>query len=392
MNARSGSYQVHPDGYRMFIPISLPPDPPLKMDPSLENILSEADRAIGRLDGIGRMLPNPDLFITMYMKKEAVLSSQIEGIQTTFPDLLESEGGKPLNELPEDLGEVVNYISASKIGLRMIKEKPISISLIKDIHAVLLRDIRGYDRDPGRFRDRPVGIGPPGCDLHSATFIPPSPSEVMRLMEELSVFIESQENIPPLILCGLVHSQFETIHPFRDGNGRLGRLLITLLLCRKGVLSYPLLYLSHFFLRNRGEYYNSLMMVRDDGNWEGWLRFFLRGVYIVSNEAVEKTGKILELKKKDSYLIREMVKRGKSLEFLELLLIQPVISLKTISENIGVAFATAGSLAEDFVKAGILDVTSDRKRNRLFTYTSYIKLLTAENPRLTTHPPHHSLK
>lgn len=375
MIGRSGSYKDQPGGYQAFIPSPLPPDPPLVMDPALENLLSRADRSIGRLDGIGRMLPDPDLFVAMYLRKEGVLSSQIEGSQATFPDLLEYESGTPVRELPEDIGEVANYIAATKAGLEKSRGVPVSISLIKELHSLLLKDSRGSELTPGSFRDSQNWIGSPGCPIHLATFVPPPPREVEPAMRDLEEFVVRETEMPPLIICGLVHNQFETIHPFRDGNGRVGRLLVTLLLCQKDVLIRPLLYLSHYFLQNRGDYYDSLMRVRTAGDWEGWLRFFLSGVDEVSREAVEKTARILELREDHRRRVQEHVRRGKSLELLELLLSRPVISVRTISERLKVAFATAGNLVEDFVRIGILSESGNRKRNRLFVYSSYVDLL-----------------
>ncbi len=375
MNRETGQFQETPEGYRVFIPAPLPPDPPLKMDGALTGILSRADRALGRLDGLGRIVPEPDLFISMFIKKEALLSSRIEGARSTLPDLFEYESGKELSEFPEDLAETVNYIGALRRGMDKARKNDISLELILELHSTLLSRTRGSDRSPGQLRDRQVGIGPPGSNLRTAEFLLPPPRYVRPALENLFAFIESRTDQPPLITCGLFHCQFETIHPFRDGNGRIGRVLIPLILFRKEVLSRPLLYLSHFFLEYRSSYYRGLMNVRERGDWEDWMKFFLRGVAEVSDQAVNKMEEIIALKEKDLGLVRERINRKKAADLLDLFYRHPVLSVKTVSRELEIAFATADSLLREFAGEGLITETTEQKRNRLFSYPAYINIL-----------------
>lgn len=375
MQRETGQFQDTPEGYRVFIPSALPPDPPLQMDETLTGILSRADRALGRLDGLGRIVPEPDLFISMFIKKEALLSSRIEGARSTLPDLLEYESGKELSEFPEDLAETVNYIAALRLGMEKSREEDISLELTLELHSVLLSRTRGGDRSLGQLRDRQVGIGPPGTNLQNAEFLPPPPGDVRPALEKLFAFIESRAEQPPLITCGFFHCQFETIHPFRDGNGRIGRMLIPLILLRKKVLSRPLLYLSHFFLEYRSSYYRGLMNVRERGDWEDWMKFFLRGVAEVSDQAVAKMEGIIALQEKDRGRVRERIKRKKAADLLELLYRHPVLSVKTVSRELEIAFATADTLLKEFAGEGIITETTEQKRNRLFSYPAYIDIL-----------------
>jgi Fic family protein len=373
---RTGSYISQPQGYKAFIPKPLPPDPPLSMDQELIDLLSEADRAIGRLDGITDVLPNPDLFIAMYVRKEAVISSQIEGTQSSLIDVLEYEitGGK--QKFPHDIGEVVNYVNAMNYGLERVRNLPLSLRLIKEIHSRLLVGVRGQERRPGEFRSSQNWIGPPGCTLKTAEFVPPPPQEMIGAMGEFEKFLYDESPRPTLITCGLAHCQFETIHPFLDGNGRIGRLLITFLLCRRGVLSRPLLYLSHYFKQYRREYYNCLTSVRNKGDWEGWIKFFLKGIWEVSKEAVKTSRDIISLESEHTRLIQEQVRTGKGRRnLLELLFRYPIISIPEAKNRLQIAFGTANRLINDFVRLGILKEITARERNRLFAYTKYLDLL-----------------
>lgn len=230
---RAGYYQEQLEGYKAFIPADLPPDPPIDMDSELVSLLSSADRCLGRLDGATSVLPNPDLFVAMYVRQEAVLSSQIEGTQSTLEDVLEFEIDEQGNEHPKDIQEVVNYINAMNYGLQRLNELPLCLRLIREIHQKLLDGVRGSDRSPGEFRKSQNWIGHEGCNLKTASFIPPPVAQMQQALDNLEKFIHYNKNLPVLIQCGLIHAQFETIHPFLDGNGRVGRLLITFLLCQK---------------------------------------------------------------------------------------------------------------------------------------------------------------
>ena len=238
---RAGKYVKQVEGYRAFIPAPLPPQPPIVMDAELTRLLSEADHALGRLDGVTSILPNPDLFVSMYVRHEAVLSSQIEGTQSTLEDVLQFEIDAKGQEHPKDVEEVVNYVRSMNHGLKRLDSLPLSLRLIREIHEKLLQGVRGANRTPGEFRRSQNWIGPANCTLATATFVPPPVHDMQAALDNLEKFLHDTTSYPALIHCGLAHAQFETIHPFLDGNGRVGRLLITFLLCQRGILKYPLL-------------------------------------------------------------------------------------------------------------------------------------------------------
>jgi Fic family protein len=296
---RTGRYVKQPTGYRAFIPADLPPKPPLTYDDELTRALSDADRALGRLDGVASVLPNPDLFVSMYVRHEAVLSSQIEGTQSTLEDIVQFEVEGTTTDQPKDLEEVINYVSAMNYGLRKLGALPLSKRLLCEIHRKLLQGVRGAERQPGQFRTSQNWIGPPGCMLDRADFVPPPPHEMQAALDNFEKFLHDRGTLPVLIHCAIAHAQFETIHPYLDGNGRIGRLLITLLLCEREILRQPLLYLSYFFKAHRAQYYDRLMAVRNDGDWEGWIKFFLRGVFEVSQGATTTARSILDLREVD---------------------------------------------------------------------------------------------
>lgn len=258
MEHRAGQYVHQPTGYRAFIPKPLPPSPPVAVSGSLQTLLSEANFALGRLDGAILTLPNPDLFVFMYVRKEAVLSSQIEGTQSSLQNVLAAEAKLFDPDAPGDVNEVINYVRAMNYGIERLSTLPVSVRLIKEIHAILLEGVRGGKLTPGELRTSQNWIGPAGCMLADATFVPPPPQEVPQAMTDLERFLHARDEMPVLIRVGLAHAQFETIHPFLDGNGRIGRLLITFLLVEKGLLRKPVLYLSHYFKRHRTEYYDRL--------------------------------------------------------------------------------------------------------------------------------------
>ena len=288
-------------GYLAFVPAPLPPDPSVAFDAEAIDLLSRADQALGKLDGVATLLPNPDLFVGMYVRKEALLSSQIEGIDSTLDEIIRfEEGDKPAEgKRLHDTAEVVNYVRALKLGIRRLADLPLSLRLIREIHAELLRGVRGEGKAPGEFRVTQNWIGARGADPAKATFVPPPVPDMKSALDSLEKFLHERHEHPerahhPVIIeCALVHAQFETIHPFLDGNGRLGRLLIALLLHERRVLSQPLLYLSLYLKGNRLEYYDRLTAVRKSGDWEGWIKFFLKGVEQTGLEAVETAKKVL---------------------------------------------------------------------------------------------------
>lgn len=374
--ARAGRYVTQTNGYQAFIPAPLPPNPPIQFTEELQVLLSQADRALGRLDGSIQTLPNPDLFVFMYIRKEAVLSSQIEGTQSSLQDLLAAEAEIFSPKRPRDVDEVMNYVSAMNLGLRRLKELPISTRLIREIHAKLLQGVRGFSLAPGELRTSQNWIGPAGCTLNEATFIPPPHHAVPEKLAELETFLHTDTKLPLLIKIGLVHAQFETIHPFLDGNGRVGRLLITFLLCEREVLQKPVLYLSWFFKRHRQQYYEELQSVRTNGAWEQWLGFFLRGIVEVSRQATDTARQILTLREEHRHIVTENFGRAASNghRVLEHLYKQPIISVHNVQELIGTTYPAANGLVARMVDSGILREYTGQARNRRFIYQGYVDL------------------
>ncbi len=377
---RAGTYQNQPTGYRAFIPAPLPPDPPIAMDDELQTLLSTADRALGRLDGSIQTLPDSDLFVLMYVRKEAVLSSQIEGTQSSLNDLLRAEARIYDPDRPADVKEVSNYVAALNYGLDRLVDLPISVRLIREIHERLMQGVRGAHLQPGELRQSQNWIGPPGVTLNEATFVPPPPHEVPQALGDLERFMHASDAMPALIRIGLTHAQFETIHPFLDGNGRVGRLLITFLLCEQGTLLSPVLYLSHYFKANRAEYYAYLQDIRERGSWEAWLKFFLRGVAEVSGEATETARAIVNLREMDRNRIVNELGRvaGNALKVHEALFRFPMVSVNPIAELLDVSFASANRLVERLVDVGILTEATGNARNRVFRYQNYINIFAEE--------------
>jgi len=373
--ARSGEFVVQPGGHSAFIPKPLPPQPALAIDGEMQALLSKADRALGRLDGSIRTLPNPDLFIFMYVRKEAVLSSQIEGTQSSLNDILEVEAEIFDSERPRDVDEVLNYVRAMNCGLERLDELPLSNRLIREIHNVLLNGVRGGNAQPGEWRKIQNWIGPQGCTLKEATFVPPPPQQLDEILGQFERFLHD-ESLPALLQVGMAHAQFETIHPFLDGNGRVGRLLIAFLLYQKEILETPVLYISHFFKKHRQDYYGHLQAVRETGNWEAWLKFFLQGIYEVSQEATETARKIVDLREAHRQLIAEHFGRvaGNAMQVLETLYQKPFIKVQDIKDLTKVTYPAANQLMNKFVDHGLLQEVTGQARNRQFRYGPYIDL------------------
>lgn len=366
------------NGYDAFVPAKLPPDPAIQLDDELQQLLSDADRKLGRLDGITQILPNPDLFVAMYVTKEAVLSSQIEGTQASLADVLNDPiAQQDTDYSPDGIREVVNYVNALKWGLERLKELPLSLRLIREIHALLLNNVRGSNKNPGEFRTSQNWIGPPGCTLATASFVPPEPEEMKIALDDLEKYFYDDSFIPSLIKIAIIHSQFETIHPFLDGNGRMGRLLIAFWLCSQNILSQPLLYLSYYFKQNRNEYYQKLMDVRLKGEWESWIKFFLKGVASVSDEATDSAKQIIGLQQRYSELLgREERQSGNYIKLLNNLFETPVISKKEVAELLEVSSNTAGTIVDKFCEIGILkDETPEKQRYKKYIFEEYFEIL-----------------
>ena len=376
---RSGKYVKQTGGFSAFIPAPLPPDPPIYRDSEIDTLLSQADRNLGRLDGVTSILPNPDFFVAMYVRYEAVLSSQIEGTQSSLEDVLQFEVGPEGIERPKDVKEVVNYVRAMNYGLKRLKHFPLSLRLIREIHAQLLPGTRGSHRTPGEFRRTQNWIGPAGCTLQNAIFVPPPVPEMHEALAHLEKFLHDLTPMPVLIRCGLVHAQFETIHPFLDGNGRVGRLLITFLLCHLQVLQRPLLYLSHYFKMHRAEYYDRLMAIRQDGHWEGWLKFFLKGVTEVSEDATLTARKILELREQGRTLIADRLDSSPAGQRLcDYLFQQPLVSVSLVQRHLDCSYVTANKVVLQFEKLNLLEETTGWKRNRRYRFKPYLDLFQTE--------------
>jgi Fic family protein len=377
---RAGVYVRQPPGYRAFMPARLPPTPEVAIVGELQALLSKADRALGRLDGSVATLPNPDFLVFMYVRQEAVLSSQIEGTQSSLQDLLaaEAELFDPA-ELPRDVDEVINCVAAMNYGLARLAELPVSVRLIKEIHARLLEGVRGERMTPGELRRSQNWVGPSGSTIANASFVPPPPEEVPRALGDLESFLHATDQLPLLIRIGLAHAQFETIHPFLDGNGRIGRLLITFLLTERAALHKPVLYLSYYFKRNRQEYYDRLQAVRDRGDWESWLAFFLRGVDEVSHEATETTRRVLALREKHRSAITDHLGRtaANGHKVHESLFHRPIVTVASVQAMTGVTYAAANQLVARLGRIGVLHEITGYIRNRRFRYDEYVNLFSA---------------
>jgi Fic family protein len=377
LNSRLGRFVQNSLGdevVRAFVPPALPPEPPIDVI-SLLPKLSAAERAIGRLDGITVLLPRQELFLYMYVRKEAVLSSQIEGTQSTLSDLLrfetEAQAGQPI----DDIREVSNYVDAMMYGLERVKDLPLSLRLIREMHERLLQSARGGTKDPGEFRRSQNWIG--GTRPGNALFVPPPVNELAACLDAFERFLhEDTSRLPPLIKAGLLHVQFETIHPFLDGNGRIGRLLVTLYLCVNDVLRKPLLYLSLYLKTHRADYYRLLQEVREQGAWEAWLEFFLDGVAETANQAFDAATRIVDLFKRDRERITaESDRAGSALRVHDLLQQNPFATSTALVERTGLTAPTINAALADLKRLAIVDEVTGRKRGRVFGYRAYLDIL-----------------
>lgn len=377
-NQRLGRYSVFTLGgesVRAFVPPPLPPVPVVRLD-SLQVLLEQANQALGRLDGLASLLPDLSLFIYAYVRKEAVLSSQIEGTQSSLSDLLLFENEEAPGVPIKDVQEVSNYVAAFYLGLKRMQEGfPLSLRLIREIHEVLLSHGRGSDKEPGEFRRSQNWIG--GTRPGNAAFVPPPPNLVLECMGQLELFLHLEKpELPILIRAGLVHAQFEIIHPFLDGNGRLGRLLIIFLLCAEGALHGPVLYLSLFFKTHRQRYYDLLMAVRTGGNWEAWLEFFLSGVKETSDQAVHAARRIIALLDADRKKIEGLGRPAASaLRVHQYAQTHPILSIASTAEKMGSTFPTVAGAVDHMQRLGIMREITGKRRRRLFAYGGYLEIL-----------------
>lgn len=377
-STRAGMIQRNMRGYEAFVPAPLPPtNPPLAIDASMQKLLSEADRKLGKLDGITQILPNPQLFVAMYVKKEAVLSAQIEGTQASLVDVLDAPSAHPGEYSRDGVAEVINYVNAMYSGLQRLNEFPLSLRLIREIHEKLLDGVRGANKNPGEFRRSQNWIGVPGCTLENAAFVPPTPEDMNIALSDLEKFFYAEDDLPALIKIALIHAQFETIHPFLDGNGRMGRLLITFWLCQQRILEQPLLYISYYFKQNRAEYYDRLMAVRTNGDWENWIRFFLRAIAATADEATESAKQIFALRTRCQSMLSALGQNnGKQEALLDLLFEHPVLTKIEAAELLNVSYPTVSGMIDNFCSIGILeDLQPDKKRYKKYAFQDYLAIL-----------------
>lgn len=380
MDRKTGSFRrsaFSGEAFRAYIPEALPPRPPLAIDAGLQEKLDRANRAVGRLDGISAVLPDPALFLYFYVRKEALLSSQIEGTQSSISDLLLYEGEQTPSAGLDDVREVSNYVAAMYHGLnRMQKDGfPLSLRLIREMHAILLRDGRGAAKDPGEFRRSQNWIG--GSRPGNARFVPPPPEEVVPCMGALEKFLHNDpEPTPLLIKAALAHVQFETIHPFLDGNGRMGRLLITLLLCGEGALKEPMLYLSLYFKSNRDAYYDWLQRVRETGDWEGWLTFFLLGVEETAQGATDTARRILTLFETDRARISQGGRAmATDLRLHEYMQKKPLFTVSQAMKALSMTAPAIGAAVARLQALKLVRETTGKKRDRIYSYAPYLAIL-----------------
>jgi len=363
--------KVSQGSYSAFVPSPLPPA--LDWTPRLIGLLSDADRLIGRLAGEGGRLPNPHVLIRPFVQREAVLSSKIEGTQATLGELLASEAGAVVERSPEDLREVSNYVVALEHGISRLKRLPIGVRLMRELHEKLMKNVRGQHASPGHFRKIQNWIGLPGSTPATAAYVPPPPREVRSCLMTWEKFV-SESDLPPLVTIALAHYQFEAIHPFRDGNGRVGRLLITLFLVQRQILPAPLLYLSAFFEASRREYYNGLRGISERGAWNDWLEYFLLGVARMSEDALSRATRINQLLARWQKAVSGESSKAPS-HVVELLGANPFITIKGAAEKLEVAFTTAQRAIERLERAAIVTPVSDAKRDRVYCAKALLDVL-----------------
>ena len=370
---RSGEYVSNLSGeaaYKSFRPSPLPPE--IEMDAEMIELLTSATKSLSALDTMSTYIPNMNLFVSMYVRKEALLSSQIEGTQATLEDVLDPMVEKNANQ---NVADVINYIKATEYALERIKTLPLCSRLIKETHEVLLGGVRGEEKNPGEFRISQNWIGAQGSSLKNARYIPPNVEDMTVAISDLEKYINSDDSLDVLIQAALIHYQFETIHPFLDGNGRVGRLLITLFLMEKKALNSPALYISYYLKKNRIEYYDRMSEVRNKDNYEQWIKFFLRAIAESSDEAVDTIKKLSELHNKNVELISNM-KASKSAHIIfSYLENNPIIDIRKTAEELGMSFNTVSGTVKRFEENGILKQTNNVSRNRVFAYEDYLEIL-----------------
>lgn len=376
MNDRAGYWKTNLSGemaYQSFVPSPLPPTPPIEISEDILEQLIKANSQLAILESVATRIPDVDLFVSMYVRKEALMSSQIEGTQATLEDVLD-----PLIEdnTNRNVADVVNYIKATEYAIRRLHELPLCNRLLKETHAILMEGVRGQEKNPGEFRCSQNWIGGKGSTLRNAKYIPPSPDDMTEAMSDLEKYINANDRLDGLIRAALIHYQFETIHPFLDGNGRIGRLLITLFLMEKKILTTPALYISYFLKKNRVEYYDRMTEVRSKGNYEQWVKFFLQALAESAKDAIAAIDELTALHDKNVDLVAGMGRASKNamlvFRYLEA---NPIIEIGKTAEALGITFGTASNVVERLSSAGILEQTTTGRRNRTFAYKDYLAIL-----------------
>ena len=378
MENRAGYFKSNLSGdmaYQSFVPAPLPPVPPVDLGNEGLNLLIQANRQLALLEGLAARIPNMDLFVSMYVRKEALLSSQIEGTQATLDDVLDPLLDENANR---NVADVINYIKASEFAIKRLQELPLCNRLIKETHAVLMEGVRGQEKNPGEFRYSQNWIGGQGSTLKNARYIPPNPEDMKDAISDLEKYMNAEDSLDPLVRAALIHYQFETIHPFLDGNGRVGRLLITLFLMEKKILTTPALYISYFLKRNRIEYYDRMTEVRRKGNYEQWITFFLQAVMESAEDAVHTIDQLTALHDKNMTLLMEGVAKRQSDTLKKLfayLEANPIIEVKKTSQVLEMAYNTIARAVAVLVEKGILVQSEKAGKTRIYSYSEYLDIL-----------------
>lgn len=373
---RAGIYVDNLTGeatYQSFKPNSLPPIPEIEMDEEIVRLLVDANKQLVKLDTASQLISNADLFISMYVRKEALISSQIEGTQCTLDDVLDPEVESNANL---DVSDVINYVKATQYALKRLERFPLCCRLIREIHEVLMEGVRGQDKTPGEFRHSQNWIGPANCSLKDARYIPPNVEDMQDAMSDLEKYINENVDYDPLIRIALIHYQFETIHPFLDGNGRIGRLLILLYLMEKGLLAKPVIYISYFLKKNQVEYYDRISEVRRSGNFEQWIRFFLEAVSKAATDSLESINKLSNLHDKNLEKLPKTTRSKDNLRAVFDYIEQyPIIDIKRTAKELDISYNTVATAVKKLVELGILQETTNAARNRVFAYEQYLGIL-----------------
>ena len=373
---RAGSYITNMTGeaaYQSFRPSPLPPNPPLELDSDCLQLLIDANKELAKLNVAANLIPSTNLFVSMYVRKEALMTSQIEGTQCTLDDILDPNADGNINL---DVGDVVNYINAAQYAIERLNELPLCNRLLRETHERLLQGVRGEDKDPGEFRRSQNWIGPRGCALKDARFVPPNVTDMTEALSDLEKYLHAESNLDSLVRAALIHYQFETIHPFLDGNGRIGRLLILLYLMEQGLLDKPVLYVSYFLKKNQVEYYDRISEVRRSGNYEQWVRFFLEAVYAAAKDAMESIQALSELHDRNLMILPQSKRTQDHVRSLFDYVEQyPIIDIKKTSQALGISYNTTASAVRKLIGLGILRETTNAARNRVFAYQAYLDIL-----------------